>query len=276
MLGSDQPWKSDQEVYRRVLALDRPREDLASIGLTSPATILARQFASQQTAFAVAGPGPIQSDDFPILEYYAPMAFYIGHRAQGLCRFDERTWQADLAPPEKKALLASLDAASLKSVFGGRYESVNSELQACVGLLYEQPLLPKLKCIGGGVTLPCIFAVDRLDAMQPPPAALTNDVARQLFEAEAALQSTPGQQTQALEQIRRVLETTQNYQSENAGWSAAYYASIAAKASLSRGDAQRAKEIVLLGLQLEPNSDVLQYLARILDRERILPAAQQP
>ena len=276
MLGSDQPWKSDAEVYQRLFSLDRPRADLASIGLTSPAMIQARQFASQRTASAIPGPGRIQTDDFPVLEYEAPKAFYIGQRSQGLCRFDERTFQSDLAAPQKKLLLAGLDEAGLKSIFGGRYESMDSDLQAYVSVLYEQPSVARFKCIGGGITLPCLFGANRRGPLEPPPAAQTNDTARQLFEAEAALQSAADPQLQAIGHIRDILNRTGNFRAEDACWSASYYAGIAAKTALCRGDTEDAKQILLRGLQLEPDSMKTQYIGRILERLGILSASDLP
>ena len=65
ILGSDRPWKSKTEVYAKALQLDGPRDGLVSIGLARPEAILARRIASQRTAFAIAGSGPIQGDDFP-------------------------------------------------------------------------------------------------------------------------------------------------------------------------------------------------------------------
>ena len=118
LLGSDQPWESDLDVYRRAFKLEGPRRDLASIGLTVPEDVLARQFASQQTAFAVVGPGPVQRDDFPILEYEAPRAFYMYRERKGVPdfqRYDERTWQMGLAPLEKNQALKKLDVTDLQN-----------------------------------------------------------------------------------------------------------------------------------------------------------------
>ncbi len=269
LLGSSQPWKSDREIYQRLFALEAPRQDLASIGLTRPEMLWARQFASQRTAFAIGGPGPIQTDDFPILEYAAPMAFYLGRTAHNLLFYDERTWQADLAPLEKKSLLAALDSTSVSNTFG-KYVSVNTDLQAYLKMHYQEKPGSSLDSFGGGLTLPCIFSSANTTALQPPPAASTNTIVRQLFEAEVALRSESSRQTKALEQIREVMATTETDQLPKAGWSATYYASLATKASLRRGDAGQAKAFLLRGLQLEPDSDVLHYLGRILVREGIL------
>ncbi len=276
LLGSPQPWKSDRETFERALALAGPRRQLAEIGLTTPGAILARQFASQRTAFAVTGPGPIQTDDFPLLEYAAPRAFFIGRTALLLHRFDERTWQAGLGPAEKDALVTGLSEVALKAVFGGEFHSVNPDLQAYVSRRWEGRLGADFEPLGGGLTLPSIFSPTNRGALRPPPAAATNEIARRLFEAEVALQSGSPGQAQALEQILRILQATQGYQPQEAGWSVTYYVNLAVKASVRRGDSQAAKKIVLRGLQLEPNSEVTQYLARVMVRAGILEPGEVP
>jgi tetratricopeptide (TPR) repeat protein len=272
MLGSDRPWRSDPEVYQRVFGMEKPRRQLALIGLTSPQMILARQFASQRTGFAIPGPGPIQTDNFPILEYQAPKAFYLAKRARNLFQFDERTWQADLAPPEKSAVLSALDNESLRSVFS-EFSSANPDLQTFVTLRYEGMLPADYEPIGGGQSLACVFGLNNVHGLKPPVAAATNEVVRQLFEAELALTAEPARQLQALAQIQKVLAATRPGE-PRALWSAAYYASLATKASLRRGESQQAKNFLERGLQLEPDSELLQYLARVLEREGILPPQQ--
>src|SRR5882724_3469423 len=76
LLGSDRPWHSGIEQYRHAFELAGPRRDLTAIGLLTPEAVLARQLASQRTAFAVPPPGRLQTDNLPILEYEAPAAFY--------------------------------------------------------------------------------------------------------------------------------------------------------------------------------------------------------
>ena len=131
MLGSFQPWRTGPEVFREGFALEGVRSDLASIGIHSPESLLARQLASQRTAFAIAGDGPVQSDLFPVLEYAAPRAFYIGAGSQMLAQFDERTRQQSLAPDDKLATLRALTATEVQSVFS-TYTTVNQELLASV------------------------------------------------------------------------------------------------------------------------------------------------
>src|SRR6185503_16208588 len=104
--------------------------DLKSIGLGTPETLLARQFASQRTAFAIAGSGPIQSDGFPVLEYEAPLAFFIGTTASKIARFDERTWQSPFASQEKRTALLNLSDSSIRAAFSN--STMNVELRQAI------------------------------------------------------------------------------------------------------------------------------------------------
>jgi len=69
------------------------------------------------------------------------------------------------------------------------------------------------------------------------------------------------------------LDAVQHYDSNGADWSPAYYADLGVKASLREANPTRARALLLRGLQLEPDSDQLHYMARILIREKILQPA---
>ncbi len=131
ILGSKQPWPTGPDVFRQGFAIDRVRTDMWMIDIQSPEALLARQLASQRTGFAIAGDGPIQSDLFPILEYSAPEAFFIGNSSKELWRFDERTWQQLLAPADKDAALASLPLAKSQLIFSD-FSTINGDLFACL------------------------------------------------------------------------------------------------------------------------------------------------
>ena len=277
LLGSDRPWKSNPDAYRHAFELELPRRDLAAIGLTTPTAVFARQFASQRTAFAMPGPGRIQSDNHPILEYEAPRGFYIylGRGAQRFQAFDERTWQTGLAAPEKSQALAELGMTNLVTIFGGVAPSVNHDLQAYMR-----------NRMGGGPgnlffgnrVMPCVFQDTKAAAVVfAPPSGATNAIVRQLYNAEIMLRSDATKQLPAVESIRDALDAVQTYQPQNADWSPAHYAGLAVKAGLRLGKPGQAKAILLRGLQLEPDSEELRYLARILVREGILqpPEASQ-
>jgi predicted membrane-bound spermidine synthase len=155
ILGSKQSWRTGPDVFRQGFAIDRVREDLRMIDIPSPEALMARQLGSQQTAFAIAGPGLIQSDLFPVLEYEAPRAFYIGTVSHLLDRYDERTRQQLLVPPDKLTVLKSLPLENVQAVFNPA-STVNQELWGCVfGLV-------------SSTNVPCAF---QTPAPAPPPGA---------------------------------------------------------------------------------------------------------
>jgi spermidine synthase len=276
LLGSERPWKSDLEVYRRPFEVEGPRRDLASIGLTSATAIYARQFASQQTAFALPGPGPLQTDNHPILEYEAPRGFYIflGQGAQRFQAYDERTWQMELAPPGKNGALEQLDIAQLGAVFGGVAPSVNHDLES---YLRDRSEGQTGSLVFGNRVMPCVFAATNTRTIiYAPPSAQTNGITRQLYFAEMTLRTKPAEQAEAIESIAQALNSVRDYNPQAADWSPAYYADLAAEASLRLGNAEQAKTILLRGLQLEPDSDQLRYFSRILIHRGILQPAEIP
>jgi predicted membrane-bound spermidine synthase len=155
ILGSKQPWPTGPDVFRRGFTIDRVRTDMWMIDVQSPEALLARQLASQRTGFAIAGDGLMQSDLFPILEYSAPKAFFLGNSSKVLWQFDERTWQQLLAPAEKTAALAALPLANMQLVFSD-FSTINGDLFAC--LFGTAP--------NAGV--PCVFQTPQT---VPPPAS---------------------------------------------------------------------------------------------------------
>jgi hypothetical protein len=272
LLGSSQSWHSGPEIYQRALRLAGPRHDLASIGLTTPEAILARQFASQSTAFAVAGPGPVQSDDLPLLEYAAPRAFYLYQGRPGvvrLQRYDERTWQMGIAPLAKNKALAELSMADLALVFDNSIGSGNPELQSFLNNRFQSH---SGSLIFGNRLMPCVFqSTAGKTVIQAPPSTATNLTARQLYFAEVALKMEPAKQLPAIESIKAILDSPRNYNPQDPDWSAAYYAGLAATASLRLGNVALAKGILLRGLQLEPDSEELKYYLRVLLRWTATP-----
>ena len=172
MLGSKQPWPSNPELFRQSFAIPGVKADLARIGITSPEILWARQMASQRTAFAIAGDGPTQSDLFPVLEYAAPRAFYIGVNAKLFQDYDERTRQQALAPADKTSALQSLSRSQVLSLFIP-FSSVNKEmLESLIGR-------------GDGANAPCIFK----QGVAADPVAETSDSDRTLGQAIALLNS---------------------------------------------------------------------------------------
>lgn len=127
MVGSLQPWESSPEAYKEAIMRELPFSDLQRVGINSPTALFARQLASQRTAFAIPGDGPLQQDWMPVLEYHAPKAFFLGARSYLLGKFDERTWQQYQAPAWKRSLFPSLSDDDLRSIFR-KDGSVNDEI----------------------------------------------------------------------------------------------------------------------------------------------------
>jgi spermidine synthase len=271
LVGSTQPWKSAPETYRRAFELEWPGHDLAELGLRTPQELLARQFASQRTAFAISGPGPIESDDFPLLGYVAPRAFYMYQNRQGVEQFqnyDERTWQTALAAPAKNEELAGLNLADMHQIFGGSFGSGNPQLQSYLNNRFEGHVG---SMAFGNRIMPCVFEdVNAAIVVYRAPSAATNAIASELYYAELALRTEPARRSQAVQLIEKILGDLKNYQPQDIDWSPAYYADLAVKASLRLENTAQAKAILLRSLQLEPDSEQLGYLSRILIREGIL------
>jgi hypothetical protein len=97
----------------------------------------------------------MQSDLFPILEYAAPRAFFMGTGSRMLDRFDERTRQQLLAPPGKNAALASLPEGNAQLIFSD-FSTVNGELFSC------------FFGAAANAGVPCVFQTPQ---PVPPPAS---------------------------------------------------------------------------------------------------------
>jgi hypothetical protein len=82
-------------------------------------------------------------DLFPVLEYAAPEAFYIGANARMLARFDERTRWPMLAPACKRATLQALGHDNARAVFA-TYRSTNGELAHCLSQPGTDPDIPPI------------------------------------------------------------------------------------------------------------------------------------
>jgi len=122
--------------------------------------------------------------------------------------------------------------------------------------------------------MPCsLQGTNKSIGIASPPSAATNAVTRQLEMAEFVLRTDPARQLQGIASIEKALDSVTNYHSQDADWSPAYYADLAVKASLRASEPGRARATLLRGLELEPDSDELHYLSRILLREKILQPA---
>jgi predicted membrane-bound spermidine synthase len=264
LLGSKQPWPATTAHYQKFFDRERPRKDLANIGLQSIDALLARQFASQRTGFAITGRGPIQSDLFPVLEYEAPKAFYLAITASTLAEFDERTWQMEIAPAEKQSALAKLNTDQLRRIFAN-YWTINTNLQSYLVWRLRNENLPGATAEPVDLrAVPCAFRPSDAPLMRPaaPPGA--TEEFRQLLTAIALLEPASGRKSEGVALIESLLRQRQ----PSSGWSAPHFAALAARTSLASGNASKARSLLELGLKDSPDDPQLHYLARIIEREQ--------
>jgi hypothetical protein len=119
--------------------------------------------------------------------------------------------------------------------------------------------------------MPCsLQGTNKTLGVSIPSSAATDVLTHQLATAEFTLQTDAAKQTEAIDSIENVLNLLTSYHAAGADWSPSHYADLAVKASLRAGRPGQARAILLRGLQLEPDSDQLRYLSRVLIREKIL------
>ena len=265
LVGSARPWKLSLETLRNAYTNPLVRGDLESIGLNTPEAFLARQFASQRTAAAIAGPGPIQTDGLPVLEYEAPVAFFIGANATRVTRFDERTWQAGFASEEKRRALSSLSDDALRNVFN--HDTINRELRQVVVSRLKQAQLALGKSAKTDFLVPCVFDPTAGNAGSLLPSNASESL-KKLIEARVALQNGEGDFKKHFELVRHALAAqlvATGAQTPEKG--SANFAAVAARACLLRRDFEHAKEMLALGFKFDPTDVELLYLARLTERE---------
>jgi spermidine synthase len=250
LLGSLQPWPSGPEVFQTGFAIDGVRADLALIGIHSPEALLARQLASQQTGFAIADKGPLQSDLFPILEYEAPRAFYIGDQTTILNLFDERTQQQLLAPAGKLASLRALPLDDVQALFLN-FPSVNNELDYSLGNPAQ------------GASLPCVFVPGSPPVAIPDiPESIGSVAEDELHQAGELAEGSTEQRREAIGLIETVIRNDHT----TSPWPAAEWALLAASIALNTGDANKAVELAALAAQVNTDNAPVGYIARVVER----------
>lgn len=269
LLGSNQPWVSTPETLRKAYEIGLVRKDLESIGLGTPETFWARQFASQRTARFIAGPGPIQSDMFPMLEYDAPLAFYIGENAHGLMRYDERTWQSALAPAETSATVSRLDLSTLAAIFENA--SVNPNIQRAIKLRQECANQEAGKsALWELAESPVIFDALSTRMSDNLPSSVDEN-SKTLFRARDILRARPQAWAEQIQQIRTVLLSelarAATMQPQPAR---AQFAAEAARVALNHREFSLANEMIMLGAKFAPGEPELPYLMRLVQNEKEL------
>jgi spermidine synthase len=269
-IGSDRPWNYSIEELSRSLQREGVQQDLASIGLGTPEALLARQFASQRTAFAISGNGPIQTDGFPVLEYDAPLAFFIGTTASKIARFDERTWQSPLASQEKRAALLSLSDSSIRAAFSN--STMNVELRQAINRrLQGRPPSASTRVSLGD--FPSLFDMP-VPIEEKSQENETTDL-KQLLRARASLQREGENWAEQVQTIRRILLAQLADTTKRLDPRTAHFAGVASRTCMVHGQLDLAGELLVLGFKFLPNEPELAYLARVLEREQVRKASSK-
>lgn len=260
LLGSMKAWESSPVVFEKVFRHAQVAKDLEEIGLKTPGAIFARQVASQRTAYAIPGDGATQSDEFPVLEYAAPEAFFIGESAQRLFTFDERTRQSVLAPVIKQQALAGLPEGVIHGIFSN-YSTANSDF-----LRYLKWRATRVRDAASHPVyeahpeLPVAFRPAHSYEPVPPPGA--SETAAQLIRAETELLRRSGKASEAIAQIETILAAEKKDAKHD--WQPARFAVVAARFLMSSGDVDRAKRLIESGLGFDDKNPELLYLQRLL------------
>lgn len=263
LIGSRTPWASTLKDWDRIFERPTVKEDLALIGIHSVAQLAARQFASQRTAFAIAGEGPTQSDLFPVLEYQAPLARYLGITAQTISRFDERTHQRHLASPERVAALNALSTDQLAQTFG-TFWTFNEELQKHILWRLSYETLPGAAEPVEVRAMPCVFRSTNTPALPPQLMSRVPEVSRKIVAAAMLLRGSSAQRMQGADAVETLIRERQ----PDADWSAARLAVQATRTTWGLVEPARTRSLIQLGLEREPGNAELQYFARVLEREK--------
>jgi spermidine synthase len=259
LLGSKTPWSSNPAQFQKIYERPEPKADLQRINMSTPLALWVRQIASQRTAFAIAGAGPVQSDEFPVLEYAAPRAFFIGSSANRLFAFDERAWQFPLAGHDKIKVMRALPRHKILEAVD-IYSSSNSDLQK-----YFQDIGSNGMATSGS-RMQLIFRPpsDYPEALAVPENS--SDEYRRLAKIEMQILRQSSDWAQNLDQVEKILEKLTDEKYRSTDCAPYYYAALGARFAIQHQDYTRADRLVKLGLMFQPFGDQLLYLSRILDR----------
>lgn len=269
LLGSNRPWKSNPEIYRKGYARELPRKDLTEIGLPRPEMLWLRQIASQRTAFAIPGSGVVQSDEYPVLEYEAPKTFFMELNSEMINSFDERTWQLPLATAARREVMRSLGNEGIWTVFH-EYHSMNGILNREIALgLNEPEKFLSQNWVKDLNLMPFGFC-------QPPGGKITSrsfsglsEGLKKLVQAVIAMQLNPSDWRRQSQVMRETLISGNAMTPMEAmKWSPTFLLSFAVRAAIQAGDLDEAHNLVQFGLQFDKGSPQMHYFRRIIQREK--------
>ncbi len=272
MLGSHEPWASNPSVYQKVYDIPAVRKDMESIGLANGVSVWARQMASQRTAWAIPGDGPKQSDEFPVLEYSAPEAFFMGSKAIRICFYDERSQQFPLADPQKTDALRSLPPSFPLTLLQNSSTS-NPEIKR----YFEAHALGKLGTLEA--LSPIAFRPPATYPATPPINPGASPEFRSLLQLEQNFLREPERWAEFADGVEKILlEMVEKKNLKPKDHYPTHYASLSARYALGNQDFPRAMRLLRLGFIFESEDEQLQFLTRALDRmvpPEVLKSLQQ-
>ena len=139
LLGSPQPIEVREEVVRA--NFDHVKSDLADVRIQDLYSVLSLFMLADEDLDRFAGEGPLNTDDFPILEFRSPRFIYANTTDENLAAILAVDRQVP-APPLVDQFMANPTAENhrLKGdmlLFAGTYEQAAREFQAAVELDYR-------------------------------------------------------------------------------------------------------------------------------------------
>lgn len=257
LVGSTEPWESNDKIYSSVFARPQPQSDLEALGIHSPVELWARQLASQANAFALAPSGRIQTDHHPFLEYLAPLAFFMGNRAETLGMLDERTMQLPLMSRDKREALEKLPRTSVIKTFS-RHSTSNPELAIYLQFLGERQEMEDFVSFQPHLAIPCVFEKE-----YPVPGSIGMN---KLEAARQILLNETNSWKEAVNDIEFVLRQTK---SKSKVWTKAdrrylqYFWTVAAVARWKYEGSEGAKKAVEFGRDLLKDTLSVDFFERV-------------
>jgi spermidine synthase len=261
LLGSPKPWPSDPAHYQVLFDRVQPGQDMTGMRIKSGVLLWARQVASQKTASAIAGDGPVQTDEFPYLEYAAPKAFFLGGIANRMYLFDERSVQFPLADPAKIAAMRAVPDQTLLDSFM-QYMPSSPDVMLYLQHLVGGRSAPRLDPMGH-----IIFRPPDSYPEDPTIGSKARTEVIECVKAEAGLlRDDANWKTYArkIEQILTGMIAKNDVQPPDFG--PKYFAALVVRSAIGHNDYETALQALRLGFVFDSNDAQLTYLSRVLDR----------
>jgi predicted membrane-bound spermidine synthase len=269
LLGSQVPWPTGTNQFRAGFERESVRRHLALAGLRSPASVWARQLASQRTAWAIAGEGSLLTDARPRLASEAPLAFFVGASSRCMLAFDERWSVSWLAPDEKRHQLGTLPAPLVRSVF--------DPFPSYLGVLSEHLLGSSADSSAGCGRAACAFHPTAGSAASLPEqgAVGAGDSSSPTGPWRRRLAVSEGDEwARAAAEVLTWLR--QGAKGAPEDLEAVELTESAARAAFLHGEVALAADLVRSGLSRAPENPRLDYLRRIAEREAPFRTSSKP